>query len=169
MAADEMISLGTCERCGAYHGSWEPCGQRFTPEEAAKNDIAMIRHALGLPDSPRHLAEVQDDILPAIAALLAAAQRGAEDTRDAEFGLPPDESPARDAVVELLTAELVAIGAFADEAGETSVFDLRDESAIRGLARFMTSRDSRGRDGVFGERRRVFWEKLGRALAEPRR
>lgn len=86
--------------------------------------------------------------------------------QEQEFGLPPDESPARDTVVELLTAELLAVGALAYEAGEATTFDLRDASAVRGIARYMTARDSAGRDGEFGERKRVFWEKLGRALAE---
>jgi hypothetical protein len=90
------------------------------------------------------------------------AQRAAS---PASFGLPPDESPARNTVVELLTAELLVVGETAYHAGETTTFDLRDEKAIRGILRYLTARDSGGRDGVFGERKRVFWERLGRALS----
>jgi hypothetical protein len=79
-------------------------------------------------------------------------------------GLPPDESPARDTVCDLLVAELRAVGDVAYEAGEATTLDLRDEAALRGLVRYMTARDSGGRDGVFGERKRVFWQRLGRAL-----
>lgn len=81
-------------------------------------------------------------------------------------GLPPDESPARDAVCNALVAELLSVGHTASGAGERTTVNLCDENELRGLARFLTARDGRGRDGPFGERRRIFWETLGRILSQ---
>jgi hypothetical protein len=113
------------------------------------SELRVVESLLGAGDGTTTAAPLGDDE--------AAATNRA-------YGLPPDESPARDTVVELIVAQLCALGDLAHQACEATTLDLCDEEAIRDVVRFMTARDSGGRDGVFGEQRREFWEKLGRAL-----
>lgn len=145
-----------------------------TPIDTATN-VALARDAVKR-DRERNAVWVVGEAVHAhaIEALCAEVERleAAVARRSPEgaetFGLPPDESPARDTVVELLTAELLAVGEIAEAACEATTLNLQSEQDMRGLMRFLTARDSGGRDGRFGERKRVFWERLGRALSPTR-
>ncbi len=90
-----------------------------------------------------------------------------ERTNEAANALPPDESPRRDEVCDALTDALLFAGMLARAAGERTTLDLCDEGHIRGLARLLTTRDAKGRDGPLGENTRALWNRVARALASP--
>lgn len=88
-------------------------------------------------------------------------------------GLPMDESEQRNIVCDALTEGIVRCGKLADEAGESFMLDLRKDRhkgeddgslTVRGLCRLLTSCDSGGRYGAFGEANQKLWRTIGTAL-----
>jgi hypothetical protein len=80
------------------------------------------------------------------------------------IGLPPGESDQRNAVCDALTVALLYCGDLAYHADERTTIDLRDEGHVRALARLLTTRDAKGRDGSLGDTTRVLWQSIGAAL-----
>jgi hypothetical protein len=79
-------------------------------------------------------------------------------------GLPPGESPQRDAICDALTEALLYVGSLAHGAGERETINLRSELEIRGLARLLTARDGHHVNWIDANTRKL-WERIGTALA----
>lgn len=134
-----------------------------------EHQIEMVRDAINF--APRSDRAAMSGALDAVASL---ARAGLADRERPAPGLPPDESPERDEVCDALADLIRGVAQIADGAGESPILDIRRERhdgaddgslTVRGLLRFMTTRDSGGRDGAYGDLVQRTWERVGRALA----
>lgn len=168
---------GFCKGTPKEVGTVAQSESESAPQVSAGN--AAPKAAVGRPNPTPPSPAPQDDLVPEKSneELLAIAQRTRRDLSttpaspvvDVPAGLPPDESPQRNAVCDALTEALLYLGELAYEACEQTTINLRDKGEVRGLTRLLTVRDAEGRDGSLGENTQKLWERIATALTPERK